>query len=117
MHAQVSMPGWGSAWQGGMHGQRACMAGGHVWQEACMAGGYMLQEGACVTRGACMARGGACMAGGGHVWQERWPEMVTAAGGTHPTGMHSCFQSSLTTPIPSTFLILMTFSRVPVSKL
>ena len=29
---------------------------------------------------------GACVAGGC-----TWQEMVTAAGGTHPTGMHSCF--------------------------
>ena len=44
----------------GMAGE-VCMAGGHVWQ--------WWGEGA-----------GACVAG----------EMATAAGGTHPTGMHSC---------------------------
>ena len=51
-------------WQGRMHG-RGC-----VWQGACMVGK------------ACMARGGGwmCVAG----------DMATAAGGTHPTGMHSC---------------------------
>ena len=43
------------------------MAGGRAWQ-----GGHAWQ-------GACMARG-ACVAG----------ETATAAGGTHPTGMHSC---------------------------
>ena len=34
-------------------------------------------------------------AGGGRAWQgggRAWlGEMATAAGGTHPTGMHSCF--------------------------
>ena len=76
------MRGGGHAWQGGVHGKRWCVAGGmhcggHVWQEACMA------EGACVT--------------GGHVWQEEAcvpGEMATAADGTHPTGMHSCFNTA-----------------------
>ena len=63
----------GHAWQGacmvgGMHGG-GCVAGGHAWQEACMTGGV------------CMTGEGACVAG----------EMATAAGGTHPTGMHSSF--------------------------
>ena len=55
-----------------MHGRGgACVAGRgdvhgrwHVWQ-------------GCV----CIAGGGVCMAG----------EMATAADGTHPTGMHSCW--------------------------
>ena len=86
----------GHAWQrgvciakGGMAG--SCMAGGmhsggHVWWggmhgrgEACMAGGMHGREH--VWQGACMA--GACVAG----------EMATAADGTHPTGMHSCYES------------------------
>ena len=41
----------------------------------------MRAGGACVPGGACVAGRRACMAG----------EMATAAGGTHPTGMHSCF--------------------------
>ena len=52
--------------RGGMH------ARGHVWW------GHALQ-GACVPRGTCVA-GGLCVA----------RETATAAGGTHPTGMHSC---------------------------
>ena len=42
------------------------MAGGHAWQEG------ICGRGVCMT-GVCVAR-----------------EMATAAGGTHPTGMHSC---------------------------
>ena len=44
-----------------------------MWQGTCIAGGH--------------ARQGACVVGGGmHAG-----EMATEAGGTHPTGMHSCF--------------------------
>ena len=76
------MCGGGHAWQGGVHG-RACVAGGHVWQGGmhgkgvCMAGGNVWW-GVCVAEGVCIA--GQCVAG----------ETATAAGGTHPTGMHSC---------------------------
>ena len=69
------------------------MAGGHAWQGSCMVG--------VCGRGACMVGGlhsqGACMAGGmqggrAGVWQGACMagEMVTAADGIHPTGMHSC---------------------------
>ena len=59
---------------GRMHGWGACMAGG------------VHGRGAWVVRGACvvgcgMCGRGACAAG----------EMVTAANGMHPSGMHSCF--------------------------
>ena len=56
-----------------MHGRgsMACMQG--VW--ACMAGAVCMAGGVCG-----MVGGGGCMAG----------EMATAAGSTHPTGMHSC---------------------------
>ena len=57
-------------WQGGMHG------GGCAWQGACMAGG---------VHGRGHAWWGVCMAG----------ETATAADGTHPTGMHSCFKRNL----------------------
>ena len=72
------MRGRGRAWQG------ACMAGGCEWQGgACMAGGVHGRVGMC-GMGACMAGGmygrGACMTG----------QMATAAGGMHPTVMHSC---------------------------
>ena len=50
-----------------------------------------------------MARGGMCggMCGGWHVW---WGacmtgETATAADGTHPTGMHSCYSMQLITDI------------------
>ena len=79
--------------RGGMHGRGACMAGGHAWQGACVAGGQC-------GRGDVHGRvGGACMVGG--VWQgvcmPHMPpptlrDMVgQCAGGTHPTGMYSCF--------------------------
>ena len=76
MHGRgVCMAGGWHAWQGG------CVAGGHAWQRACMAGG-------CAWQGACMAGGmrsrGACVADTTRYGQ--W------AGGTHPTGMHSCLQ-------------------------
>ena len=63
----VGVDGWG------------CMAGGHTWQ------GHMWWEGMCGRE--CAWQGGvwqreACVAG----------EMATAAGGTHPTGMHSCLK-------------------------
>ena len=54
--------------RGGMHGK-----GGHAWQGVCVAGGHTWQ-------GVCMAGRRVCVAG----------EMAVAAGGTHPTGMHSC---------------------------
>ena len=74
----------GHAWQGdvrgggrGMCGRWVCMAGGCAWQ-GCVCQG-------CVWQGACMAggmrgEGGACVAG----------KMAIAAGGTHPTVIHSC---------------------------
>ena len=75
----------GHAWPGGMcgwgvHGWGACVAGGHAWEGwrgACMARGHAcLGGGACVAGGhawwgACMVR--ACVEGGvrgrGHAWQ------------------------------------------------
>ena len=57
----------GCAWLGGVHGRE------HAWQGVCMEGGHAWQ-------GTCVGGGGACVAG----------EMAIAAGGTHPTGMHSC---------------------------
>ena len=57
------------AWQWG-----ACMAEGCAWQGACVTEGGMHGSRACVL-------GGTCVAG----------ETATAAGGTQPTGMHSCY--------------------------
>ena len=48
--------------RGGMHGRGCVWQGGHTWQGVCMAGRRV------------------CVVG----------EMAVAAGGTHPTGMHSC---------------------------
>ena len=68
-----------------MHGEGggACMAGGHVWQGVCMVGGGV--------------SGRSGMHGGGYVWQEGHVWWGCAwwysqwVGGTHPTGMHSCY--------------------------
>ena len=100
----------GCSW-GGMHG---CLGGcvvarGGVWllPGACMVRGACLAKGGCVVEGTCMAKrrhvwqGGSCMVKGGHVGQKGacvakgWGVRgrYTAghcAGGTHPTGMHSC---------------------------
>ena len=75
----------GHVWQGGMHAG-GVHGGGHAWQGVLMAGGHAW--GACVARGACMA-GGACMP---HIPPPRTPRDTVGqcAGGTHPTGMHSC---------------------------
>ena len=80
MFSQVSVcPQWG----GGMRG-RGC-----AWQGAYMAGGASVAGGmqgrGCAWQGVCVA-GGTFMAGGACLTGE----MATAAGGTHPTGMHSC---------------------------
>ena len=93
-----------------VHG-RACVVapGGHAWLLpgegwACVValGGGAWRRGHVWQRGACMAKGGMCgkrggMRGeGGHVWQKGgWCAVRDTAGhcagGTHPTGMHSCF--------------------------
>ena len=56
---------------------RGAVCGGGGW--GCAWQGDMHGRG-CVWWGACMEVGMACMAG----------ETATAAGGTHPTEMHSC---------------------------
>ena len=52
--------------------QGVCMVSCHAWQ-----GGMRGEGGACVARGACLAG-----------------KTATAAGSTHPTGMHSCLHLS-----------------------
>ena len=83
--------GW-HAWQkvgGGMHGR------GHVWQRGMRGRGYGWQLGVHGKGGGMHGRE-ACVAEG-YVWQGAWwqgmhaGETVIEAGGTHPTGMHSCF--------------------------
>ena len=68
---------------GGMRGVCVCVVGGMCGKGMCVAveGGACMAKGVCMVWGACVA-GGACMAG----------EMAIAAGGTHPTGIHSCFK-------------------------
>ena len=69
------------------------MVGGQLWRGVCDQGVCVWPEGmhgwGCALRGACMV--GTCMTGG---MRGRGVcvagETATAAGGTHPTGMHSC---------------------------
>ena len=91
----VALGGWGEgacmvAPMGGMHG----CSRGHVWllwggMRGCSQGGmHGCSQGVCVVapRGACVvAPRGACM---GYDEIRRYNQW---AGGTHPTGMHSCY--------------------------
>ena len=57
----------GASMAGGIHGRGTCMAGGHAWSGGLYVAGEHAWQGACVAG-----------------------ETAIAAGGTHPTGMHSC---------------------------
>ena len=95
---------------GGVHGQGACVAGrghvvgGHAWSGGVHGRRGMHGQGGCVVRGVCMAGGvhgqggmcgqGTCVTKGGVHGMHAPPLRDTAgqcAGGTHPTGMHSCY--------------------------
>ena len=97
MFLQVSVCPWGDVH--GCLGGPAWLLGGHAW----------LLRGVCVVApgGACMvALGGcawllrgACMVARGHAWLLQGEACMVFsmrygqwAGGTHPTGMHSCLQ-------------------------
>ena len=67
-----------------MRGREGVHGRGHAWQGTCMAGVVGGGEGM-HSRGH-EWQGGACVAG----------ETATAADGTHPTGMHSCFEFCFT---------------------
>ena len=61
---------------------------GYIFSQACV---ILFTGGGGVgawSRGGVHGPGGVCMVRGG-AWSP--PETATAAGGTHPTGMHSCF--------------------------
>ena len=77
----------GMGGKGGMCGKGACMTWG-----MCGEGAIMVKEGmndrGCAWWGACMAEGHAWLGGGGLCVAG---ETTAAVGGTHPTGMHSCF--------------------------
>ena len=72
-------------------------AGEHTWWGACVAGGCVWQGGhawwGCVWQGG--MNGGVCVVGGMHGGGVCMAEkMAIAAGGTHPTRMHSCLSLS-----------------------
>ena len=58
----------------------------HALQQISVGGAW--SRGGSAPRG-CLVPGGVCSRRGG-AWQ-RLPRTATAAGGTHPTGMHSCY--------------------------
>ena len=66
------------------------MAGAYVAKGAIFGErGPCIVKRVCMTKGACMKKG---VCGRAHACQGdvHVGEMVTEAGGTHPTGMHSC---------------------------
>ena len=78
------------AWQGVSVVGACVVVVVYAWQGVCMVGCVCMAGGMC---GGGVHGGGACMAGG---MCGRGPCMcgrrdATAVGGTHPTGMHSCF--------------------------
>ena len=74
------------------------LGGGHVWQRGDVhgKGGHVWQGGHALRRGGMHGERGVCMAKGGHAWRKGGGCTVRdtaghCAGGTHLTGMHSCF--------------------------
>ena len=75
----------------------ACLAAGgvlsqHALQEGCLLPGGAWSRGAAL--GGVPGLGGACSQGVCSWWRPP-PRTATAAGGTHPTGMHSCSHGHL----------------------
>ena len=76
----------------------ACVVKGDMHGE----GGVHGKGGACVAKGACVVKGDMCGKGGMHgeggcAWYADPPLRDTTgqcAGGTHPTGMHSCLKKN-----------------------
>ena len=73
--------------------------------------------------GGCMVRGGLHGPGGGGCMVPRGVCLVetplrtaTAAGGTHPTGMHSCFVHGFTFKIHTLFLCAILFLKLLKKK-
>ena len=96
LHLSVSHSvhrGGGRAWQEGMHGGWACMVGGvrsrggMCGRGACMVGGVCGRGWACMAGGACVVGGVHAMHAPSHTLRDT---VGQCAGGTHPTGMHSC---------------------------
>ena len=113
MHGQGGMCGqgggcawWGACMARGVHGRGACMARG-MWGGAWWRGACIVKGGHVWWKGGMHGKGGVCMVKGGHVWWRGacvakggrrvwyacplWDTAGQCAGGTHPTGMHSCW--------------------------
>ena len=88
LQAFVCPQGAGACSRGGVCSGRGCLLQG---------GGGCLLLGVSAPSGGCLLPGGVCLRGGvggsapggGCAWWR--PPKATAAGGTHPTGMHSCY--------------------------
>ena len=93
---------------GGVHGGGSCVVAWHVWQEGhAWQGGHAWQVGMCIAGG--VHGGGACVAGGCMACTISPPPADTTrygqwAGGTHPTGMHSCFVNFFPSLLAQLFL-------------
>ena len=82
---------------GGVYVSCVSAPSGGAWSQGVSAPGGCLLPGGCLFLGGAWSQRGVCSWGvcsqgvsapGGTWW--RPPGMATAAGGTHPTGMHSC---------------------------
>ena len=67
--------------------------------------------GGCLVPGECLPPGGGAWSRGGGAWSWGGPGgdpsgTATAAGGTHPTGIHSCFYISCLSPDLQYFIML-----------
>ena len=63
-----------------------------VWGKViCLHLSVILSTGGCLVSGGCLVGGMRCLVPGGANGGD--PRTATAAGGTHPTGMHSCLLS------------------------
>ena len=82
--------GVGCLVQWGVPAPRGGGVPGPVGRGACSRGVW--SQGGCLVWG-CLVLGGACSRGvpGGDTLPPPPPNMATAVGGTHPTGMHSCW--------------------------
>ena len=73
LHMSANLSRGERAWQGGMCDWGGMRGRGHAWQRTCVAGVGAMHGGGVHGRGGCVTG-----------------ETTTAAGGTPPTGMHSC---------------------------
>ena len=89
----VPTPGGGVPALGGVPAPR-----GGVWSQGVPGPGGCLLWGGCLRPGGCLLLGDLLQGDllpGGAWWRPPTPGTATAAGGAHPTGMHSCLTIDL----------------------